>query len=342
MDLPEREGLGPPLEEELPAGHVLDGRFQIVSPIGRSGMATVYRADDLVRGVPVAVKVPLMRVKSDPASFGRYQREERICATLSDPLLLRYVPVDGAARSRSYFVTEFLDGCSLALVMHRMKPLPERDALRIAGVACQALGRMHRKGFMHLDVKPSNFMVCREMSLCLLDFGLAAEIESGTGLLSAMTPLFGTPEYMAPEHVRNKRCDARSDIYSLGVILYQMLTGVLPFPDREPWEAAQLRCTGDPAAPRSINPSVSPQAEEIVLRALQRDPAERYPTAEAFQAAVDLPERVEVTGLCERLQAPHFEVSITGTPVLSGILIGFGTLAAFVGLFFLLLRHKGR
>lgn len=340
MDLPDREGLGPPLEEELSPGYLLDGRFVLREAIGRSAMATIYRADDRRGGPSVAVKIPLMKIENDPASFGRFEREERICAAMSDPLLLKFVPVDAAAKSRPYFVTEFLDGCSLAYVIHRKRPLPEGDALKIASVVCTALGQMHRRGVIHRDVKPANIMVCRDQRLCLLDFGLAAEIGTGRGILAGLTPLFGTPEYMAPEQVRNGANDQRTDIYSLGVILYQMLTGVLPFQEEDPWAAAQMRVTGDPAAPRSINPGITPQAEEIVLRAMQRGPADRYQSVAAFQADLDAPGSVHVTGLSGRLRAPRWRLSLIGTPVLSGVIIGLGTLLSLVGLFFILMHRR--
>ena len=338
LDLPGREEPGPPLEEELPAGHLLDGRFLIREAIGRSGMATIYRADDRVGGRDVAVKVPLMKVESDPVSFGRFEREARIGAALNDPLLLRFIPVD-APKSRPYIVTELLDGCTLATVMHRAGRVPEADALRIAGVICEALGRMHARGFIHRDLKPSNIMVCRDQRLCLMDFGLAAEIDTRMSLLAGLTPLFGTPEYMAPEQVRNARNDERTDIYSLGVILYQMLTGALPFQADDPWASAQLRVTGDPAAPRSINPGLSAEAEEIVLHAMRRDPGERHPSVAALQAELDAPARVHVTGLSGRLQAPRFRLSLQGTPFLAGALIGVGFLLFLVGVFLVLVRR---
>ncbi|HEY4990140.1 MAG TPA: serine/threonine-protein kinase [Opitutaceae bacterium] len=338
VDLPEREDLGPPLEVELAPGHVLDGRYVIREAVGRSGMATIYRADDRRGGGVVAVKVPLMRIESDPVSFGRFQREERIGCALSDTLLLRFIPPD-TQRSRPYIVTEYLDGCTLSLVLHRARRLPERDALRIASVICQALGQMHRRRIIHRDLKPGNLMVCRDQRLCLMDFGLAAEIKEGSGFLSGLTPLFGTPEYMAPEQVRNAHNDERTDIYSLGVILYQMLTGVLPFEHEDPWAAAQLRVTGDPVAPRAVNPGLSAEAEEIVLHAMRRKPAERYQTVEAFRADLDAPGRVHVTGLSGRLQKPHWRMSLQGTPILSGIIIGVSFLAFLVGLFLFLVRH---
>lgn len=338
-ELPEREGLGPPLEAELPAGYLLDGRFLIQEAIGRSGMATIYRAVDQAGGGSVAVKVPLRRVESDPVSFGRFEREGRIGEALDDPRLLRFIRVAGP-KSRPYIATDYVDGCTLAYVIHRTRPVPERDALRIASAVCGALGHMHERGIIHRDLKPANIMIRRDRTLCLMDFGLAAEIDTGARILAGLTPLFGTPEYMAPEQVRNRRNDGRTDIYSLGVILYQMLTGVLPFRHEDPWAAAQLRVTGDPVAPRSINPGISPEAEEIVLRAMRRKPGERYPTVAALQADLDAPERVQVTGLSGRLQAPRWRLSLHGTPLLSGALIGICALLSLAALFLVLSRHR--
>jgi serine/threonine-protein kinase len=281
-----------------------------------------------------------MRVESDPVSFGRFQREARIGAALNDPLLLRFIPVD-APKSRPYVVTELLDGCTLAMVIHRTRPVPERDALRIASVVCQALGRMHGRGFIHRDLKPANIMVCRDQRLCLMDFGLAAEIEQRTSLLAGLTPLFGTPEYMAPEQVRNARNTESTDIYSLGVVLYQMMTGVLPFPAQDPWVSAQMRVTGDPRAPREVNAGISAQAEEIVLHAMRRKPSERYPTMAAFHSELDAPERVHVTGLSGRLKAPSFRLSLEGTPILAGILIGLGVLVAAAAIVYLTIHGSG-
>ena len=340
MDLCEREGLPPPLEKEFSEGHMLDGRFLIQEVVGRSAMATVYRAlDQELGGRVVAVKVPLTRIESDPVSYGRFQREERVGFALKDPLLLEFIRVEGQ-KSRPYIVMEYLDGCTLAYILHRTRPLPEKDALRIASVICEALKHMHSRRFVHRDLKPGNVMICRNQSLCVMDFGLAAEVDSGFSLFDGLTPIFGTPEYMAPEQVRNKANDERTDIYSLGVILYQMLTGVLPFPSDDPWAAAQMRVNGDPVAPRFINPAISPEAEEIVLRAMRRDPEERYRSVQAFQSELDAPEFVTVTGLCTRLKAPSWRLSLQGTPVLSGIIIGVGALLSMVGLFFLLMRHR--
>jgi serine/threonine-protein kinase len=145
---------------------------------------------------------------------------------------------------------------------------------------------------------------------------------------------------MAPEQVRNRRNDERTDIYSLGVILFQMLTGALPFQSGDPWDAAQLRVTGDPVAPRTLNPSITPQAEEIVLRAMRRDPAERYRSVAALRADLDAPERVHVTGLSGRLRAPRWRLSLQGTPLLAGAVMGVVAVMALVTLFLALSRHR--
>jgi serine/threonine-protein kinase len=337
-NLPAREGIGPAADGELADGFLLDGRFLIRQAIGRSKMSTIYRAEDQGdRGRNVAIKMPVMKIESDPVSFGRFLREERIGGLLHHPYLLKFVAVT-AVKSRPYLVTEYLDGCTLACVLHLNRALPENDALKIAAGICQALRPMHDRGVIHRDLKPANVMIRRDQTLCLMDFGLATEIATPRSMLAALTPLFGTPEYMSPEQVRNKKNDERTDIYSLGVILYQMLTGVLPFQHEDPWQAAQMRATGDPVAPRKLNPAISPQAEEIVLRAMRRKPSDRYPDVAAFRAALDAPDQVPVTGLSGGLQPPRWRLSLQGTPFLMGGLIGLGALASLAALFFLLIH----
>ena len=338
---PGHEGLAPAIEPDLPDGEVIDGRFVIREPVGRSELSTVYRAEDRSdSGRSVAIKIPLVRTASDPVQYGRFQREETIGVTLSHPSLLRFIRIPGE-KGRPYIAMEYLDGCTLAYILHLTRPLPERDSLRITGVVCGALEYLHGRGYIHRDLKPSNIMICRDGTLRVMDYGLAEELRARRGLLDSMTPLFGTPEYMAPEQVRNKRNTERTDVYSLGVVLYQMLTGVLPFAGAEPWAAAQMRVTGDPAAPRTVNSRITAQAEEIVLRAMRRNPAERYPSAAAFHAAVDAPEKVHVTGLSGRLRAPTFRLSLEGTPILSGVLIGVGVLLAAAAVVFFAMHGAG-
>jgi len=322
---------------EFRAGYILDGRFVISGPISRSGMATVYQAQDLLSDKElVAVKVPHLRYESDPNFFSRFQREEEVGRKLDHPFLLKFVTVE--QKSRPYLVTEYLRGCTLAHLLNETRPLPEKDALQIASLLCDALQHMHWRGVVHRDLKPGNIMICRDRTIRLMDFGIAAMADSRKITLQGFTATMGTPEYMSPEQVKNQRGDERSDIYCLGAVLYEMLTGSVPFQDENCWVSMNNRVTGDPIAPRKLNPNLSPEAEEIVLHAMQRDPARRYQTAAAMKADLDSPHKIHVTGYCDRLEAPSFRLSMRETPVLAGSLIAAGILLVQV-LAFLLIKH---
>ncbi len=329
-------GWAPAGEPELPTGHVLDGRLRIQATISRGGMATIYRAEDLRdAGRLVAVKVPLAKVERDPPSFARFLREEATGTKLDHPQLVRFLPAPWQ-KSRPYLVMEFLAGRTLAQVLAETRPLPEARALRIASSVCAALQHMHERGVVHCDLKPANVMVAEDQTVRLFDFGLAAPPVRSRSLLAPLIPVPGTPEYMAPEQVEHGPVDERADIYALGVILYELLTSETPFHRVDPWESACARLRGDPVAPRKRNPAVSPQAEEIVLHALQRKPEDRYATAAALQADLDAPEQIRISGYCDRLQPPRWRPSLQGTPVASGLLLGVSALGALVGLFFAL------
>lgn len=337
QDIPEVYGkLEPSAEPQLGLGEVLDGRFLIRETVCRGGMATIYRAADMLNERhEVALKVPFLAVESDPGWFARFRHEDEIGLKLSHPALLKFVPIAGE-KSRPYIVTELLRGCTLDHLAHDTRPLPETDALRIIGLVCDALGSMHRQGFVHRDLKPSNIMICCDRTLRVMDFGLASPPIRRRSPLAKLTTILGTPEYMAPEQVKNGPVDERTDIYALGAILYELLTGEVPFKNEDPWQSAFQRTTGDPIAPRTLNSALSPQAEEIVLHALQRNPRDRYPSMAAFKADLDAPERVQVTGYCERLRRSRWKLGFQSTPVLAGLLLGLGAILCFATLFLIL------
>ncbi len=337
-DVPEyHDEVEPTFAPELRPGHVLDGRFLIGGPLSRSGMATIYQAEDtLNHHEPVAVKVPHLRYEADPNYFSRFQREEEIGRKLDHPFILKFVSV--AHKSRPYIVMECLRGCTLAYLLEAMRPLPEKDALRIASRICEALQHMHDRGVVHRDLKPGNIMVCRDRSIRVMDFGIASSADAKKITLHGLTATMGTPEYMSPEQVKNERGDERSDIYCLGAVLYEMLTGVVPFQNDNCWIAMNDRVTGDPVAPRKLNPQLSPQAEEIILHAMQRNPPDRYQTIAAMKAELDAPEKVFVSGYCDRLKKPGWRLSLRETPVIAGTLLAAGFIALQV-IGFLLLRH---
>ena len=290
--------------EELHPGDILDDRFLIVEVISRSGMAMIYKAQDLHHDhANVAVKVPHLACESDPGSFARFRREEEIGLKLNHPFILKFISVDGP-KSCPYLVTEYLRGSTLAHLLKAIHPLPEKDALKIASLLCEAVQYLHDEGVIHRDLKPQNVMIGCDGTIRLLDFGLAVGADSRRITFQGFTPAMGTPDYMAPEQVRGKRGDERTDIYSLGAILYEMVTGVTPFEGDHPLAAMNARLLGDPVAPRELNPSLSPQAEEIVLHALEREPARRYPSVVSMQAQLDLPDQVAVTGRAERAHSP--------------------------------------
>jgi serine/threonine protein kinase len=321
-------------------GHLLDQRFLITEVVGRSGMATIFKAEDQQNGnQPVAVKVPHLEYECDPNFYSRFQREERIGLELNHPFVLRFVPVEN--KSRPYIVTEYLKGCTLEHLLKAMRPLPEKDAIKIASLICDALQYMHDHGVVHRDLKPQNVMICTDRTIRIMDFGIARDTISRRITRVGNSSSMGTPDYMAPEQVKGKRADKRTDIYNLGALLYEMLTGVVPFQDENPWAALNARVTGDPVAPRKRSPDLSSQAEEIVLRALQRDPADRYPSAAAMKAELDTVEHVRVTGLAGRLQEPTpWKPSLFQRPwVVAATMLGPLLLGISVLLWMLFRRH---
>jgi len=290
---------------EVEVGQVLDGRFRITDVISRSGMASIFKAIDLTDNSVVALKVPFMQFESDPGFYQRFQREQAIGQALRHPYILRMMEDEAVKKSRPYIVMEFLEGQTLAHLMHTIRPMPQADALKIASRVCEALHYMHEHDVVHRDLKPDNVMICNDGSIRIMDFGIAKFEGRRRLTFGGFTPAMGTPDYMAPEQVRGRRGDARTDIYSLGAILYEMLTGSVPFEGANPFIIMNSRVSGDPVAPRKRNDNISPQVEEIVLHAMARNPQDRYPSALAMKQELDNPEAVEVTGRAQRLVKPN-------------------------------------
>ena len=280
-------------------GSLLDDRFAITEVICAGGMATIFKANDRQNNDRVvAIKVPLQWVEADPALYSRFQREEQIGGELDHPSILKFFPVKN--KSRMYLVMEYLEGTTLFHLLRERRMLPEEEALGIASRICEPLQYLHGHGILHRDLKPENIMLCRDGTMRLMDFGIARLAHARRLTFIGFAP--GTPHYMAPERVNGKSGDARTDIYSLGAILYEMLTGVIAFNQEDVTAIMNARVTGDPESLRRLNPKISPHAEEIVLQAMERDPAKRYATAAALKAALDEPAKVKLTGRCDRLE----------------------------------------
>jgi serine/threonine-protein kinase len=293
-----------PATSEIQIGQLLDERFQITDLIHRSGMSSVFKATDLKTGRAVAVKVPLASLEGDPAFFSRFEREEEIGRRLDHPGILKFLAIDEKARSRPYIVMEFLEGETLERLMQRSKPLPADDACRIVARICDGVAYLHKSGVVHRDLKPQNIMLCNDGSLRIMDFGIAKAAEAKRITFGGFSPTLGTPDYMAPEQVKGQRGDERTDIYSLGAILFEMVTAHVPFEGQNAYMVMNARVLGDPPAPSTYNQKLSPQVEEIVLHAMARDPKERYASIAEMKADLDHPESVEVVGRVSRLEAP--------------------------------------
>jgi serine/threonine protein kinase len=282
-------------------GQVLEGRFLILEQIGRGGMSTVFKAQDLRRdGAFVAVKVPLPQFSSGVGSWSMFQREAEIGSSLCHPAIVRFIPAE-AGQHRGYVVTEYVPGTTLSDRVGKGRRLAEAEALRIMSRVCEAAAYLHAQQVVHYDLKPGNVMLREDGSVTLIDFGMAHRIVKGRFSLGGSTPAIASSDYVAPEQLQRVRGKPSVDIYALGAMLYELLTGHPPFEGDDPFVWASARQIGDPKAPRALNPSISEQTEEIVLRALRRNPADRYASAAELQADLDHPLEVLVSGLSERL-----------------------------------------
>jgi serine/threonine protein kinase len=260
-------------------GDQLD-HYRIESVVARSGMASIFRGTDSRTGRPVAIKVPHPEMESDPVFFERFQREEEIGKKLDHPGVMKVFADED--RSQVYMVMEWVDGRLLRQILNESGKFSVERAVRIAGAILDALEYIHAHGVVHRDLKPENIMVDAEDHIKLIDFGIAANVGARRITFAKLSQTMGTPDYISPEQVKGKRGDARSDLYAVGVMLYEMLTGTVPFPGPNPFVIMNDRLLNNPVPPREIDPTITPQLQEIIYRAMERDPHKRYATAREF------------------------------------------------------------
>lgn len=272
-------------------------------------MASIFRGTDLRNGRQVAIKIPHPEVESDPALFDRFQREEEIGKTLDHPGVMKVFVDDD--RSQVYMVMEWVEGRLLRKILDDQHKLPQERAVRLALRILDALGYIHSRGVSHRDLKPENVMVDENDAIKLIDFGIAASSKSRRLTFAKLSQTMGTPDYISPEQVKGKRGDARSDLYALGVILYEMLTGKVPFSGANPFLIMNDRLLNNPVPPREIDPSITPQLQEIVYRALEREPKNRYASARDFAWDLEHPDQV---GVSDRLELHNWKARRTPWP----------------------------
>ncbi len=263
----------------LHPGDTLD-HYRIESLVARSGMASIFRATDTLNGRTVAIKIPHPEMEADPQLFDRFKREQEIGEKLDHPGVMRVFK--DANRSRIYMAMEWVEGQLLRNLMSGRGKMPADRAARITAKVCEALDYIHSHGVVHRDMKPENIMVDADDNIKLIDFGIAANEGSRRLTFAKLSNVMGTPDYISPEQVKGKRGDARSDIYSVGVMLYEMLTGKVPFTGNNAFLIMNDRLLNSPVPPREIDPSISPAMQEIIYRALERDPRNRYGAAREF------------------------------------------------------------
>jgi serine/threonine protein kinase len=320
----------------LHPGSQLD-HYRLENLVARSGMASIYRATDLQSGRPVAIKIPHPEVEADPLFFDRFKREEEIGKKLDHPGVMKVYADD--ERSRIYMVMEWVDGRLLRQILIEQKKLPIDRAIRIALGICEALEYIHSKGVVHRDLKPENIMVDANDHVKLIDFGIAGSVGMRRLTFAKLTQAMGTPDYISPEQVKSKRGDARSDIYALGVMLYEMLTGEVPFHGPNAFAIMNDRLLNNPVPPRELNPEISPQLQEIIYRAIERKPENRYASAREF--AHDLRNPSEV-GVAERPEMRDWKIrrSPRGRQILFYIFLALIPVVIFGTMLFIAMHHK--
>src|ERR1700687_3418572 len=272
---------------EVSVGENLD-QYKLIEVIARSGMASIFKAIDQADGATVAIKVPYMQFESDVVFYGRFQREEEVGRRLNHPNIIKVLTPK--RKSRMYIAMEYVEGLSLRAMMREPGGMPTEKALDIARQICEAMVYMHSQGVVHRDLKPENMLVTDAGQIKIMDFGIALDESARRLTWSGLSSTIGTPDYMAPEQVSGRRGDARTDIYALGTILYEMLTGgELPYSRDNVYNMMRAKANEDAQPPTHYRPDLDPHLEEIILHAIERVPRDRYTSAAEMLRDLETP-----------------------------------------------------
>lgn len=289
---------------ELHPGDLLEWRYRIGAQIARGGMSTVYAAVDTRLDREVAVKVMDPALAREPAFRTRFEREARAVAKLNHPTLVNVFD-QGVDEDYVFLVMELVEGGSLRELLKERGPMPPHAAIAVMQPMLNALAIAHAKGMIHRDIKPDNVLISDQHQVKLADFGLVRAIDNAMGDATNATTsvngqVIGTVGYLSPEQVRGENLTQASDVYSAGILLFELLTGRTPFKGASPLETAMARINRPVPAPSTLMPDIPPEIDELVLRACHRDPAQRFQDGSEFLQAVE--------DTAEQLDIPDFEV----------------------------------
>ena len=267
--------------------HHLSDRYELGEILGFGGMSEVHLARDLRLHRDVAVKVLRADLARDPSFYLRFRREAQNAAALNHPAIVAVYDTGEAATASGplpYIVMEYVDGVTLRDIVHNDGPMPPRRALEVIADACQALNFSHQHGIVHRDVKPANIMISNTGAVKVMDFGIARALADSGNSVTQTAAVIGTAQYLSPEQARGEQVDARSDVYSLGCVLYEILTGEPPFVGDSPVAVAYQHVREDPVPPSHKRPGLPAELDAVVLKALAKNPDNRYQTAAEMRA----------------------------------------------------------
>lgn len=265
-------------------GHMLGGRYEILDRIGGGGMALVYKGHDILLNRLIAVKVLRQQYVHDEEFIRRFRREAQAAASLSHPNVVSIYDV-GQEDETHYIVMEYVEGKTLNDLIKERAPLPVEESIRIAGQICDALDHAHHNQIIHRDIKPHNILIGKNGRVKVTDFGIARAADASQ--ITQTGSVVGSVHYFSPEHAKGTLTGAQSDLYSLGIVLYQMLTGRLPFLGESPISVALKHLQEDVEEPRKVNPMIPQSVENIILKSMRKNPQERYRSAKEMLQDLD-------------------------------------------------------
>jgi serine/threonine protein kinase len=308
---PDPPSLPTPPHQSAPGVRLLSGRYQLGEVLGYGGMAEVYKARDVRLERDVAIKLLRSDLARDPSFQARFRREAQSAAALTHPMIVSVYDTGSDEKHDPplpYIVMEYVEGHTLRDVLHLDGRLTQSRALEIMIDVSAALDYSHRAGIVHRDIKPGNVMITHDGSVKVMDFGIARAIAQSTATVTQTAAVMGTAQYLSPEQARGEKVDARSDLYSAGVVLYELLTGQPPFQGDSPVAVAYQHVREDPIPPSDLESDLSPDIDAVVMKMLAKNPANRYQNAAEMSddlGRVLAGRRVLATPLLREISAPQ-------------------------------------